>query len=214
MGGWVAKWGCVEGSGRWPGWVIEGPVVLSTEVVPQAAAPVTGRSQLDAGASWQELFLWDMLSERAKWGPVWGTAPLLDRGAVQSRWVVRMMADQGWEGTLNSAGRRCFGNSPLTTETLSRWQKRTHSRKPQDSGAFRTAQGISECTGTPLSCLEEIPVASGDSTIWGKLGLYNNLHLPVQDKAIQINAGALGLVDNNPRGHLSCSRGGHNQRGE
>lgn len=54
-GGWVKKrssmkWGvgarceCVEGSGRWPGWVIEGPVVLSTEVVPQAAAPVTGRS--------------------------------------------------------------------------------------------------------------------------------------------------------------------------
>lgn len=86
--------------------------------------------------------------------------------------------------------------------------------KPRDSGAFRAGRGFRSAQEHRLSCLEEIPVASGDSIIWGKLALYDNPHLPVQGKSIQANPGALGLVDNNPRDHLSCSRGGHNQSGE
>lgn len=113
-------------------------------------------------------------------GPCVGDGTSPGQGAGSKR-VVKVVADQ--VGRNSPFGRllllwKFSSDHSHATETLSRWQNRTHSRNPPGFWCFPHWQGISEQQEHWLSCLEEIPVASGDSIIWGKLGLYNNPPLP------------------------------------
>lgn len=149
--GCYGKWGCVEGSGRWPGWVI---VSCRVEHRSGPSGSCACDRQVIVGC-WSLLVRTVSVGravQMAKWGPVWGMAPLLDG---------RRFSQGGWSGWwLTGVGRNSqFDRSPLLwkfssdhsqeTETRCRWQNRTHSRKPPGFWCFPSRQGISERTGTP-----------------------------------------------------------------